>query len=272
MKKKAILLVAALSALTFALVGCGREEAAANTTLRIGATPTPHAEILEQVKPLLEEKGVTLEITVFTDFVQPNLALDGGDLDANFFQHVPYMNSFNTERGTNIVAVDQVHYEPMGLYPGRSDSLEDIQDGAIIAIPNDVTNGARALLLLESAGLITLDPNAGVAATVRDITENEKNLDIVEMEAALIPRALPDVDFAVLNGNFALQADLSVANDALVYEDPNSLAAETYANVIAVNAGNEQNEAILKLIEVIHSVEIRDFIFNQYQGAVLPMF
>ncbi|MCL2864223.1 MAG: MetQ/NlpA family ABC transporter substrate-binding protein [Lachnospiraceae bacterium] len=259
--------------------GCGRNErneitadADGITTLRVGATPSPHAEILEFLVDYLAAENINLVITEFTDFVLPNMALDGNDIDANFFQHTPFMDTFNEDRDTHIVAVGKIHYEPMGIYPGRSDSLENIQEGASIAVPNDVTNGARALLLLEAQGLITLDPDAGLLATTRDIVDNPLNLTITEMDAAGIGRALPDVDFAVLNGNFALQAGLTVRHDALAIEDKTSIAAETYANVLAVNAGNENNEAVLRLLQAMQSEKVRAFIEEKYDGGVVPVF
>lgn len=272
MKKRvfAILLAGVLAA--GMLSGCGsKKEEADDTTIVVGASPSPHAEILEQAKPLLEEKGYTLEITEFTDYVLPNTALNDGDLDANYFQHKPYMDSFNEEKGTDLVAVATIHYEPFGIYAGKTSSIADLPDGATIAVPNDTTNEARALLLLEAQGLIKLKEGAGITATKLDIVENPKNLDIVEIEAAQIPRNLQDVDLAVINGNYALEAGLSVGKDALAIEDADSIGAQTYGNVIAVKEGHENDEKIKALVEVLQSEEIKTFIEENYDGAVVPL-
>lgn len=270
------MLLAALS--IFALASCGgNDEAAENdnaesTTIKVGASVTPHAEILEAAKPLLEEQGYTLEIVEFNDYVQPNLNVDSGELDANYFQHKPYMDEFNEENDTNLVAVAAIHYEPFGLYPGKTATVEELADGASIAIPNDGTNEARALLLLQQEGLITLSEDAGLSATKVDIAENPKNLDIKEIEAAQLARSLSDVDMAVINGNYAIEAGLVVGTDAIATEDADSIAAETYANVVAVKAGNEENEAIKALVEALQSDEIKQFMEETYNGAVIPMF
>ena len=281
-KRKRIfsLLVVVILAFSIFPTGCGRgsdEElalpaAGETVTLVVGATPTPHAQILEQVVDVLYEEGIILEIVEFTDFVLPNLALNDGELHANYFQHRPYMESFNNEHGTNVVPVGGVHYEPLGIYPGRSNDLNDIPEGAIIAIPNDVTNAARALNLLEANGLITLAEGAGLLATSRDIEYNPLNIEIYEVAAAQLARILPDVNFAVINGNFALQAGLTVERDALASEDPESEAAQTYMNVVATRAGYEDNPVILRLVEVIQSEAIRQFILDNFQGAVVPLF
>ena len=276
MKKVLVMLLAALS--IFALASCGgNDEAAENdnaesTTIKVGASVTPHAEILEAAKPLLEEQGYTLEIVEFNDYVQPNLNVDSGELDANYFQHKPYMDEFNEENDTNLVAVAAIHYEPFGLYPGKTATVEELADGASIAIPNDGTNEARALLLLQQEGLITLSEDAGLSATKVDIAENPKNLDIQEIEAAQLARSLSDVDMAVINGNYAIEAGLVVGTDAIATEDADSIAAETYANVVAVKAGNEENEAIKALVEALQSDEIKQFMEETYNGAVIPMF
>ena len=270
------MLLAALS--IFALASCGgNDEAAENnnaesTTIKVGASVTPHAEILEAAKPLLEEQGYTLEIVEFNDYVQPNLNVDSGELDANYFQHKPYMDEFNEENDTNLVAVAAIHYEPFGLYPGKTATVEELADGASIAIPNDGTNEARALLLLQQEGLITLSEDAGLSATKVDIAENPKNLDIKEIEAAQLARSLSDVDMAVINGNYAIEAGLVVGTDAIATEDADSIAAETYANVVAVKAGNEENEAIKALVEALQSDEVKQFMEETYNGAVIPMF
>ena len=225
MKKALALVLAALVALAL-FAGCSKSKTDPHTIV-VGASVTPHAEIIEQVRDLLKAKGFELEIVEFTDYVMPNTALEDGDLDANFFQHKPYLDDFNANNGTHIVSVAAIHYEPFGIYPGKTASLEELADGAQIAIPNDGTNEARALLLLEAQGLIKLKEDAGMTATKIDIVENPKNLDIIEIEAAQLPRSLQDVDLAVINGNYAIQGGLSVGNDAIAAEDKDSLAAET---------------------------------------------
>lgn len=237
----------------------------------VGASPAPHAEILEAVAPVLEENGYKLVIKEYTDYVQPNLALDAGDLDANYFQHYPYLEQFNEENGTNIVSVAAVHYEPLGIYAGKTATLADIADGAKVAVPNDATNEARALLLLEAQGLIGLTEGAGLNATKADIAENPKNLNILEVEAAQIPRSLQDVDIAVINGNYAIDAGLKVA-DALAVEASDSEAATTYGNILAVQEGSENDEAINALVEALSSDEAKTFMETTYNGAVVPLF
>lgn len=242
-----------------------------NTVIKIGATPAPHAEILKKAAEILETKGYTLEIVEFTDYVQPNIAVNDGALDANYFQHQPYLDAFNEERGTDLVSVAVIHYEPFGIYPGKTASLDELKDGATVAVPNDTTNEARALLLLEAQGLIKLKEDAGLKATVNDIIENPKNLEIIEIEAAQIPHSLQDVDIAVINGNYAIEAGLNVAKDALATEDADSIGAKTYGNVVAVKKGNENNEAVKALVEVLKSDEIKQFINDTYEGAVVPL-
>lgn len=239
-------------------------------TVTVGASPAPHAEILEAAKDAMAAKGYDLEIVEYMDYVQPNLALESGDLDANYFQHITYLEDFNAERGTHLVSAGSIHYEPFGIYAGKTASLEELADGAQVAVPNDATNEARALLLLEAQGLIKLQDGAGLAATKNDIVENPKNLDIVEIEAAQIPRSLSSVDVAVINGNYAIDAGLSVA-DALAVEASDSEAAEKYANVVAVQEGHENDPAIQALVEVLKSDEIKDFIETTYAGAVVPL-
>ena len=241
------------------------------TTLKVGATPAPHAEILEVVKDILAEQGITLDIVQYNDYVQPNNAVEDGSLDANYFQHITYMNEYNESHGTHLVSVGEIHYEPFGLYAGKTASIDALQEGAQIAVPNDATNEARALLLLEQEGLITLAENAGITATVLDIVDNPLNLEIVELEAAQLPVRLPDVDMAVINGNYAIDAGLSVA-DALAIEDADGEAAAAYVNVVAVKEGNENNEAILALVEALKSDAISSWMEETYQGAVVPMF
>ena len=244
---------------------------ASGTTLKVGATPAPHAEILEQVKPILAKEGITLDIVEYNDYNTPNDAVEDGSLDANYFQHITYMNNYNEANGTHLVNAGVIHYEPFGLYAGKTASLDALADGAQIAVPNDTTNEARALLLLEQEGLIKLADGVGINATTLDIVENPKNLDIVELEAAQIPSRLADVDMAVINGNYALDAGLKVA-DALAIEAADGTAAQAYENVIAVKEGNENNEATKALVEALQSDTIRDYINDTYNGAVVPMF
>lgn len=247
------------------------ETKAEDKTIKVGASPTPHSEILEQAKAILEKEGYTLEIVEYNDYVLPNTALDTGELDANYFQHQPYLDDFNKENGTDIVSAGSIHFEPFGIYAGKTKSIEELKEGASIAVPNDATNEARALLLLEAQGLIKLKADAGLSATKLDIEENKLNLNIEEIEAAQIARALPDVDLAAINGNYAIQGGLSVS-DTLATEDADSLAATTYANIIAVNAGNETSEKVQALVKALQSEEIRKFIEEKYNGAVVPTF
>lgn len=244
----------------------------AGTTLKVAASPTPHAEILNVAKEVLAEQGIDLEVVEFSDYVQPNLVTENGEVDANYFQHTPYLDSFNEENGTHLVSVGAVHYEPFGIYPGKSDDLANIADGATIAVPNDTTNEARALLLLQQEGLIKLADGAGITATAKDIVENPKNLQIKELEAANIPNALKDVDIACINGNYAQAAGLSVEKDALAVEATDSLAAETYANVLVVKDGNQDSEKIQALAKALKSDAVRDYINKTYEGAVVPVF
>ncbi len=241
------------------------------TTIRVGASITPHAEILRAVNEQMQEKGYELEVIEFDDYILPNLNVESGELDANFFQHRPYLENFNEENDTHLVSVAVVHYEPFGLYPGKTESLDALADGAQIAVPNDGTNEARALLLLESLGLITLKEGAGTTATILDIAENPKNLQITEMAAAQLARSLPDVDMAVINGNYALQAGLDL-NQALATEDKDSEVADTYANVLVVKEGNENDAGIQALAEVLTSSQTKEFIEETYHGIFLPMF
>ena len=249
-----------------------QEEAPAElVTIKVGASITPHAEILNAVKDELAAQGYNLEVVEFTDYVLPNTALEEGDLDANYFQHGPYLDDFNAQNGTHLVAVAAIHYEPFGIYAGKTTSLEELADGATVAIPNDGTNEARALLLLEAQGLIKLNEGVTFTATKLDIAENPKNLDIQEIEAAQLPRSLQDVDLAVINGNYAIQAGLKVS-DALAVEDKDSIAAETYANVLVVKEGNEETDATKALIAALQSETAREFIDATYEGAVIAKF
>ena len=244
----------------------------AGTKLVVAASPTPHAEILGVAKEILAEQGITLDIKEFSDYVQPNLVTENGEVDANYFQHTPYLESFNAENGTHLVSVGAIHYEPFGIYPGKSNDLANIADGATIAVPNDTTNEARALQLLAAQGIITVREGAGLTATVNDIEENPHNVKIQEIEAAQLPRTVQDVDFAVINGNFAIEAGFSVGKDALATEDASSEAAQTYANVLVVKEGNENNPAIQALLAALQSDKVRDYINETYDGAVMPIF
>ncbi|MBQ3789544.1 MAG: MetQ/NlpA family ABC transporter substrate-binding protein, partial [Lachnospiraceae bacterium] len=239
-------------------------------TITVAASPTPHAEILGEAKKILADQGWELKVTEFEDYVQPNLVVEAGEFDANYFQHVPYLDSFNEENGTHLVNAGGIHYEPFGIYPGTKKSLSDIADGDEIAVPNDTTNEARALLLLQDNGILTLKDGAGLTATVRDIVDNPHNVKIVELEAAQVARVIGESAFVVLNGNYALEAGLSVGKDAIAYEASDSEAAKTYVNIIAVKEGNENNEGIRALVEVLKSDTIRDYIKNTYDGAVIP--
>ena len=239
-------------------------------TIKVAASATPHAEILEEAKPILEKEGWDLEVTVFDDYVQPNLVVESGDFDANYFQHIPYLDNFNEEQGTHLVNDGGIHYEPFGIYPGTKKTLDDLEDGDTIAVPNDTTNEARALLLLQDNGVITLKDGAGLEATVKDIEENPKNIQIEELEAAQVSRVKDEVAFVVLNGNYALQAGYSVSKDSIAHETSDSEAAKTYVNIIAVKEGNEDNEAVKALVDVLKSDEIKDYINETYDGAVVP--
>ena len=239
-------------------------------TITVAASETPHSEILEQAKPILEKEGYDLEVTVFDDYVQPNEVVESGDFDANYFQHIPYLDSFNEEKGTHLENAGGIQYEPFGIYPGTKDSLADLEDGDTIAVPNDTTNEARALLLLQDNGIITLKDGVGLEATVNDIEENPHNVEIVELAAEQVARVADETAYIVLNGNYALQAGYSVAKDALAYEKSDSEAAKTYVNVIAVKEGNENSDKIKALVAALKSDEIKDFINEKYDGAVIP--
>ncbi len=241
------------------------------TTLKVGATPAPHAEILEVVVPILAEQGITLEIVQYNDYVQPNNAVEDGSLDANYFQHITYMNDFNDQNGTHLVSAAEVHYEPMSLYAGKVSSLDELADGALIGVPNDATNEARALLVLQQEGLITLRDGAGITATINDIVDNPKNLQFSEMEAAQLPLRLADLDMAVINGNYAIDAGLSM-DDALATESADGEAAQAYVNVLAVKEGRETDPAIQALAAALCSDEVKTYIEENYNGAVVAVF
>lgn len=264
----AVLLTGALAA--GVLTGCGGKGGADDKVIKVAASATPHAEILEQAKPILAEKGYDLQVTIFDDYVQPNEVVESGDFDANYFQHIPYLDSFNEEKGTHLVNAGGIHYEPFGIYPGTKSSLSEVAEGDSVAVPNDTTNEARALLLLQDNGLITLKDGAGLNATVNDIVENPHNLEIVELEAAQVPRVVEEVAFVVLNGNYALEAGFSVAKDSIAYESADSEAAKTYVNVIAVKEGNENADKIKALVDALKSEDIKNYINETYDGAVIP--
>ncbi len=282
MKKRIVASVLAGVLVLGALTGCGSSKSEGSTsssestsseskgTIKVAASATPHAEILEAAKPILAKEGWDLEITEFDDYVIPNEVVESGEMDANYFQHVPYLDSYNEEKGTDLVAVGKIHYEPFGIYPGTKDSLDDVADGDTVALPNDTTNEARALLLLQDNGLLTLKDGVGLEATVNDIAENPYNLKFEELAAESVARVVDEVAYVVLNGNYALEAGFSVGQDALAYEKSDSEAAKTYVNVIVVKAGNEDNEGVKALVDVLKSDEIKDFINEKYDGAVIP--
>ena len=269
LKKKALVLVAGITILSSLLTGCGKKND--DKIIKVGASPTPHAEILKVIEDNLKEQGYTLQIVEYNDYVLPNKALEDGELDANYFQHEPYLENFNEENNTHLVSVASVHFEPFGIYPGKTKSLDDLKEGAIVAVPNDATNEARALLLLEAQGLITLKKDAGITATVLDIVSNPLNLQIKELEAAQVARSIKDVDIAAINGNYTIDAGYSI-KDALAVEASDSLAAKTYANIIAVKSGNEDSAKTKALISAILSDEVKEFIEKEYDGAVVPVF
>ncbi|MCI6640633.1 MAG: MetQ/NlpA family ABC transporter substrate-binding protein [Pygmaiobacter massiliensis] len=240
------------------------------TVVKVGASPSPHAEMLEQVKPLLAEQGIDLQIVEFDDYVMPNTALEAGDLDANFFQHQPYLDDFNEKNGTHIVSIADVHFEALGVYSDKVTSLEELSDGAVVGIPSDNTNGARALQLLAAQGLIELDPEAGLSATELDVTKNPKNLKFEALEAAQLPASLPDLDIAVINGNYALGA--GITDKLLACEDTSSEAAQTYPNVLCVREGDEERPELVALKEALLSDTVKDFIVEAYPGVVIPLF
>lgn len=272
-----VALVAALS--VGLLAGCGgndQKDADANAkdkVITVAASPSPHAQILtEAVAGVLEKDGYTLEVKEFTDYVQPNNVVENGEIDANYFQHQPYLDDFNAENNTHLVSVVAVHYEPFGIYSKQHASLDELAEGAVISVPNDTTNEARALQLLQAQGIITLKEDAGLNATKADIVDNPYNVDIQEIEAAALPPTLDSADFAVINGNYAIPAGLNVANDALACEDAASEAAQTFANIIAVKEGAEDSEKIQALVKAITSDEVRDYINTTFEGAVVPIF
>lgn len=258
--------------LAVGLTGCGAQKQGPvkEGSIVVGASPSPHAQILEAVSEQLAQKGYQLEIKEFTDYIMPNTALEDGELDANFFQHQPYLTDFNEKNGTKLVSAAAIHFEPLGIYGGKTADLADLLEGAQIAVPNDTTNEARALWLLQAQGIIEVDEQAGLEATKQDITSNPKNVEIVEMEAAQLPRALADVDFAVINGNYAVAAE--IADQVLVTEDKDSEAAKQYANIVAVREGDENREDIKALVEALQSDEVKAYIEETFGSTVIPVF
>ncbi len=273
LKRRNIVSIAIILSLVIgsaALTGCGGKDGD-DKTIKVGASPAPHAEILKEVKAELEKDGYKLEVVEFQDYVQPNKALDAGDIDANYFQHKPYMDEFNAKQETELVSIGAIHYEPLGLYQGEKKSIDELAEGDKIAVPNDTTNEARALLLLESEGLIKLKKDAGLTATKQDVVENPKKLEIVELEAAIIPRSMSSVAMGVINGNYALSAGIK-EDTAITFESSDSAAAKTYANIIAVKKGNEDSEKSKALLKAMTSDKIKKFIEKKYGKAVVPVF
>lgn len=275
--KKALALALTGAVIIGAFAGCGAKKDSSDKKeetkkIVIGASPSPHADILKVAKKELKKEGYELEIKEYSDYVQPNTALESGDLDANYFQHKPYLDDFNKQKKTHLVSAGTIHYEPFGIFPGKTKTLKELKKGATVAVPNDTTNEARALLLLQDQGLIKLKDGAGLTATKKDIVENKKDLAIKEIEAAQIPRSLKDVDIAVVNGNYALEAGLKVNKDALATEDADSIGAKTYGNVVAVKKGNEKTDATKALIKALKSDTVKKYINDKYDGAVVPLF
>ena len=271
MRKITVLFTSLFALACLLLTGCGRSGGSSDgNTLRVAASVTPHSEILEAAKPLMEARGYQLIIQTFDDYVQPNLVVESGEFDANYMEHIPFLNSINEEKGLHLVNAGGIHYEPFGIYPGKKASLEALVPGDSIAVPNDTTNEARALLLLADNGILKLREGAGLTATRQDIVEYTKKVDIVELEAAQVARMRQDVALVVLNGNYALQAGLSVGRDAILAENPDSQAARTYVNIITVKAGRENDPAVRALVEILKSETIQKFILEKYDGAVVP--
>lgn len=275
-KRTLALLLAAVTALTLTLSGCGQSQATSGsaagstTVIKVGATPVPHAEILEFIKPTLAKEGIDLQIVNYTDYVRPNLDLDSGTIDANFFQHIPYLDSFNQDHKTNLVSLTKVHIEPMGIYSKKVTNLDQLPNGSTIAVPNDPSNNGRALALLAKAGLIQLKDGVGISGTVNDITNNPKQLKITPIDAAQLPRVLPDpkIGAAVINTNYALEAGLNPTKDALSIEDKDS----PYANVLVVKASRKDDPALQKLAKALNTPEVKQFIEDKYKGSIVPAF
>ena len=279
-KKLLTVLIAVLTACLalFSLAGCSSSSTSSTSsssssdkTIKVGASPTPHAEILNHVKDALKQDGYDLQVVEYNDYIQPNTALESGELDANYFQHITYLNNFNEENGTSLVSAGEIHFEPMRIYAGKTKSLTDLQDGAKVSVPNDTTNEARALLLLQQEGLIKLKDGASTNATKLDIVENPKNLEINEVEAAQVPRTVSDVDIVVVNCNYALTAGLD-SSTSLAVESDTGEAAKAYANVIAVKSGNESSEKTKALVKALQTADVKNFIDKEYDGAVIALF
>lgn len=278
MKKRSILTAIISGIVSIGLIGCGNSEGSSNDSssngddkvIKVGVSPVPHEEIMEVAKPLLEAKGYTVEIVEFTDYVLPNTALESGEIDANYFQHIAYLNSFNADNGTHLTYTAEIHLEPMGAFSKKYKTVDEVEEGAVVAVPDDPSNEARALRVLAAAGLIEV--NDGELITTADITSNPKNLEFKELEAATLPRVLEDVDIAVINGNYALEAGLDVNNDAFYAEDKNVESLKERRNVLAVKEGNENSQKIKDLTEALTSDEVREFIEEKYKGAVVPVF
>ena len=278
MKKRSILTAIIAGIVSIGLIGCGNSEGSSNDSssnwddkvIKVGVSPVPHEEIMEVAKPLLEAKGYTVEIVEFTDYVLPNTALESGEIDANYFQHIAYLNSFNADNGTHLTYTAEIHLEPMGAFSKKYKTVDEVEEGAVVAVPDDPSNEARALRVLAAAGLIEV--NDGELITTADITSNPKNLEFKELEAATLPRVLEDVDIAVINGNYALEAGLDVNNDAFYAEDKNVESLKERRNVLAVKEGNENSQKIKDLTEALTSDEVREFIEEKYKGAVVPVF
>ena len=278
MKKRSILTAIIAGIVSIGLIGCGNSEGSSNDSssngddkvIKVGVSPVPHEEIMEVAKPLLEAKGYTVEIVEFTDYVLPNTALESGEIDANYFQHIAYLNSFNADNGTHLTYTAEIHLEPMGAFSKKYKTVDEVEEGAVVAVPDDPSNEARALRVLAAAGLIEV--NDGELITTADITSNPKNLEFKELEAATLPRVLEDVDIAVINGNYALEAGLDVNNDAFYAEDKNVESLKERRNVLAVKEGNENSQKIKDLTEALTSDEVREFIEEKYKVAVVPVF
>lgn len=278
MKKRSILTAIIAGIVSIGLIGCGNSEGSSNDSssngddkvIKVGVSPVPHEEIMEVAKPLLEAKGYTVEIVEFTDYVLPNTALESGEIDANYFQHIAYLNSFNADNGTHLTYTAEIHLEPMGAFSKKYKTVDEVEEGAVVAVPDDPSNEARALRVLAAAGLIEV--NDGELITTAGITSNPKNLEFKELEAATLPRVLEDVDIAVINGNYALEAGLDVNNDAFYAEDKNVESLKERRNVLAVKEGNENSQKIKDLTEALTSDEVREFIEEKYKGAVVPVF
>ena len=278
MKKRSILTAIIAGIVSIGLIGCGNSEGSSNDSssngddkvIKVGVSPVPHEEIMEVAKPLLEAKGYTVEIVEFTDYVLPNTALESGEIDANYFQHIAYLNSFNADNGTHLTYTAEIHLEPMGAFSKKYKTVDEVEEGAVVAVPDDPSNEARALRVLAAAGLIEV--NDGELITTADITSNPKNLEFKELEAATLPRVLEDVDIAVINGNYALEAGLDVNKNAFYAEDKNVESLKERRNVLAVKEGNENSQKIKDLTEALTSDEVREFIEEKYKGAVVPVF